>query len=82
MNAQKTEVLIFTCARIKPKDMPNRLLIVNSRINFGQTVKYLGVTLDLLIGLNTSITKLRKLNKRFLPFGKQLVRNWDPSQPI
>ena len=56
-NAQKDEVLVFTCARIKPKDMPNRLLIVNSRINFGQTVKYLGVTLDLLIGLNTSITK-------------------------
>jgi len=45
-NASKTEVIIFTKGRIKEKDMPNKLLMDDKRIEFGTECRYLGVTLD------------------------------------
>lgn len=45
-NALKTEVIIFSRARLKQGDYPNELIIDNMRIPFGTSVKYLGVTLD------------------------------------
>ena len=44
--ALKTEVVIFTRARLKDAEYSNRLLIGNNRIDFGQSVKYLRVMLD------------------------------------
>ena len=45
-NASKTEVVIFTQARLKDTEYPNRLIMGNARIVFGTNVKYLGVLLD------------------------------------
>ena len=41
-NALKTEVVIFTRARLKDTEYPNRLIMGNNRIEFGNHVKYLG----------------------------------------
>ena len=39
-NALKTEVVIFTWARLKDTEYPNRLIMGNNRIEFGNSVKY------------------------------------------
>ena len=52
-NATKTEVVIFTKSRLKPENMPNKLLVSGKSVEFNITVKYLGVTFDSSFTWNT-----------------------------
>ena len=60
------EVVIFTRARIKDTEYPNRLIMGNNRIKFGNSVKYLGVTLDTKLSWALNLEQKIKKAKRTL----------------
>ena len=65
-NASKTEVIIFTKGRLKEKDMPNKLLMDDKRIEFGTECCYLGVTLDHRLSWTPHLANITKRAKQYL----------------
>ena len=63
-NPLKTEVIIFTKARLKDQEIPNKLIIGNTTVNYGHQVKYLGVMFDSklnwILHLNDRIDKAKQ----------------------
>ena len=79
-NASKTEVIIFTLARPKKKDLPNKLKVGNLDINFGKEAKYLGVTLDHKLLWTPHVDKTTNKNKQYLFMLRAAVsKKWGPS---
>lgn len=58
---KKTEVIIFTGARLKDDEFPNSLIMGKNRIEFGTSVKYPGLWLD--HKLNWSVNTEDKIKK-------------------
>ena len=55
-NASKTVVVIFTKARLKESEYPNKLLVSGEPVEFSNQARYLGVIRN-FYGQNISITK-------------------------
>ena len=78
-NALKTEVVIFTRARLKEAEYPNRLIMGNNRIEFGTSVKYLGVLLDAKLSWAINLELKNKKAKRTLFALRQAIsKKWGP----
>ena len=63
-NAVKTKVVLITRARLKDTEYPNRLIMGNNRIKFGNSVKYLGVMLDAKLSWAVNLDQKIKKAKR------------------
>ena len=78
-NALKTEVIIFSRARLKQGDYPNELIIDNMRIPFGTSVKYLGVTLDHKLNWTLHIkNKIKKAKQTLFALRHATNKKWGP----
>ena len=78
-NALKTEVVIFTRARIKDEEYPNRLIMGNSRIDFGSCVKYLGIMLDSKLSwVVNPEEKLKKAKRTLFSLRQTISKKWGP----
>ena len=78
-NASKTEVIIFTKSRLKHSDYPNKLEVGGKRVNFGTSVKYLGVTLDHKLTWNEHFNNQIKKCKQYLfTLKKSVYKAWGP----
>ena len=78
-NALKTEVIIFTRARLKDNEYPNRLIMGTNRIEFGNSVKYLGVLLDnkLSWAINLDL-KITKAKRTLFALKQAISKKWGP----
>lgn len=78
-NALKTEVIIFTRARLKSSDYPNKLIMGDTRIDFGNSVKYLGIHLDCKLHWGLTLENKIKRAKQMLFMLRQATsKKWGP----
>ena len=71
--------MIFTPARLKDNDYPNKLIIGRSRVEYSQSVKYLGITLDHRLSWTTHIdTKISKAKRSLFALRQAISKKWGP----
>ena len=76
-------MIIFTKGRIKEKDMPNKLLMDDKRIEFGTECRYLGVTLDHRLSWTPHFTNITKRAKQYLFTLRAAVsKAWGPKPKL
>ena len=78
-NAKKTEVVIFTRATLKNDQIPNKLLMGNTAVEYSLNAKYLGVILDCRLNWTLQIEKIIKKGKQTLHALKRATsKKWGP----
>ena len=78
-NALKTEVVIFTRARLREAEYPNKLIMGDNRIDFGTSVKYLGILLDAKLSWTINIElKIKKAKRTLFALRQAISKKWGP----
>ena len=78
-NAHKTEVIIFTRATLTVAQLPNKLQMGDSQVDFSSHAKYLGIIIDRKLNWSLQIDKVFKRGKQSLFALKQATsKKWGP----
>ena len=81
-NPEKTVVMLFTKKNIKPRQLPNKLIMNGKRVEFSTQTKYLGVTLDDKLLWSTHWKNVLKRAKQYLfMILPHVTKKWGP-KPI
>ena len=78
-NATKTVVIMFTKARLKEMEYPNRLIVSGEPVQFSNSVKYLGVIFDSkLLWTEHFTNQLKKCKQYLFTLKKSVSTAWGP----
>ena len=78
-NASKTVVVIFTKSRLKSSQLPNKLKVGGIDVDFSDTAKYLGVTLDSKLNWGIHFNnQLTKCKQYLFTLKKSVCKAWGP----
>ena len=81
-NASKTVVVIFTKSRLEMSKLPNKLQVSGTDVEFSDSAKYLGVTLDCKLTWSTHFNnQLNKCKQYLFTLKKSVCKAWGP-KPI